>query len=137
MFDTMNRATNPKSVQLNIRLTPESLAKINEGRDKYAETLRKSKMSMSEFIDSRCSIDNMPDITEEDMINACVSSINFNKDCIALFENLMVMIGNGKLGQELYGGNDSLVEFIERGKAIVRRMQNCAGIPTDHISEEE
>lgn len=130
----MHKVNNPKSVQLNVRLTPESLAKINEGKDAYAETLRKSKLTMSDYIEARCSIDNVSEFSESDITNACVSSINFNKACIDVFESLIELFGDGTLGKQICSDNKDLNDMVLWGKAVVKRMQNCAGIPAD---EEE
>lgn len=129
--DTMNKSANPKSVQFNIRLTPNALAKINEGRDKFAEISRKPDMSMSEYVETRCSIDNLFDNVDEDVMSACVSSINFGNACIEIMESLIEMFGDGTIGKQICHDNKDLSDMVAWGKAVVKRMQKCAELPAD------
>lgn len=129
-----NNAT--KSTALHIRLTPDALAKIKEGRDKYAETLRKPDMSMTEYVEMRCSVDNMSDFLDSDLVGACVSSINFNKTCIDLMEKLIELFGDGAITKQICSGNKDLLDMVAWGKAVTKRMQNCAEIPSDSAEEE-
>lgn len=132
----MPRTTsNPKSVQLNVRLTPEALAKINEGKECYTDKIRGQKLSMSDFIESRCSIDSMDDFAKDELIDACVSSINYEKACIEIFESFMELFGDGTLGKQICHDNKNLSDMVAWGKAVVKRMQKCAGIPVDTDEE--
>ena len=130
----MNKASNPKSVQFNVRLTPDVFAKISEGRDKFAEITRKPNLSMSDYVEARCSADNLYSDVDEGVVSACVSSINFGNACIEIMESLIEMFGDGTIGKQICHDNKDLSDMVLWGKAVVKRMQKCAELPAD---EEE